>query len=129
MFQKKSQVEINPEKIDTVIGKNTSFEGTIRSEGTLRIDGNFSGQIETKGNVIIGEGAKIQANISSDNVIVSGEVKGNILAKSQLQITSTGKVYGDIEVQNLVIEEGAVFEGKSKMSKSFPQEEDKKVEE
>ncbi|ERM92969.1 MAG: hypothetical protein XD49_1225 [Caldanaerobacter subterraneus] len=129
MFQKKSQVEINPEKIDTVIGKNTSFEGTIRSEGTLRIDGNFSGQIETKGNVIIGEGAKIQANISSDNVIVSGEVKGNILAKGQLQITSTGKVYGDIEVQNLVIEEGAVFEGKSKMSKSFPQEEDKKVEE
>jgi cytoskeletal protein CcmA (bactofilin family) len=126
MFQKKGTVEVDPEKIDTVIGKNTFFEGNIRSEGTLRIDGNFTGQIETKGNVIIGEGARVQANISSDNVIVSGEVKGNILAKGQLKITSTGKVYGDIEVQNLTIEEGAIFDGKSKMTKSSINEEDEK---
>ncbi|MGB9780568.1 bactofilin family protein [Caldanaerobacter sp.] len=126
MFQKKGTVEVDPEKIDTVIGKNTFFEGTIRSEGTLRIDGNFTGQIETKGNVIIGEGAKVEANISSDNVVVSGEVKGNILAKGQLKITSTGKVYGDIEVQNLMIEEGAIFDGKSKMTKSYLHEEDEK---
>ncbi|HHW57122.1 MAG TPA: polymer-forming cytoskeletal protein [Clostridia bacterium] len=119
MFQKKEQtVEINPEKIDTVIGKNSTFEGTIKSQGTLRIDGNFNGQIETKGNTIIGESAKVNANIATDNIIVSGEVKGNIFAKGQLQITSTGKVYGDIEVQNLIIEEGATFEGKSKMTKS-----------
>lgn len=59
MFQKREQiVEVNPDKIDTVIGKNSTFEGTIKSEGTLRIDGNFTGQIETKGNIVIGESAK-----------------------------------------------------------------------
>jgi len=129
MFQKKEQiVEVNPEKIDTVIGKNSAFEGTIKSEGTLRIDGNFTGQIETKGNIVIGESAKIEANIKTDNIIISGEVKGNIFAKGQLQLTSSGKLYGDIEVQNLIIEEGAIFEGKSKMTKSSPSDFSKKDE-
>ncbi|AIS52048.1 hypothetical protein TKV_c08660 [Thermoanaerobacter kivui] len=119
MFQRKEQVlEVNPDKIDTVIGKNSTFEGTIKSQGTLRIDGNFTGQIETKGNIIIGESAKVEANITTDNIILSGEVKGNIFAKGQLQLTSTGKLSGDIEVQNLIIEDGAIFDGKCKMLKS-----------
>lgn len=120
MFQKKDQntVDINTDKIDTVIGKNTSAEGNIKTQGTIRIDGNFNGQIDVKGNIVIGESAKLEADISTENIVISGEVKGNITAKGQMQLTSTAKLYGDIEVQNLIIDDGAIFEGKCKMAKS-----------
>ncbi|SNX55103.1 polymer-forming cytoskeletal protein [Thermoanaerobacterium sp. RBIITD] len=119
MFQKKNIniADINTDKIDTIIGKNTTLEGSIKAQGAMRIDGNISGKIEVQGNVIIGESSKIEADIITDNISVSGEVTGNITVKNQAQITSSGKVYGDIEVQNLIIDEGAVFEGKCKMNK------------
>jgi len=119
VFQKKGVniLDINPDKIDTIIGKNTTIEGNIKSQGTMRIDGNVTGKIEVQGNMIIGDNSKIEADIKADNISVSGEITGNLTVKNQVQITSTGKVYGDIEVQNLIIDEGAIFEGKCKMNK------------
>lgn len=119
MFQKKdiNISDIDSDKINTLIGKNTTVEGNIKSQGSVRIDGNVNGKIEIQGNLIIGESSKIEADILTDNISVSGEVLGNITAKKQVQITSTGKVFGDIDVQNLIIDEGAVFEGKCKMNK------------
>lgn len=119
MFQKKEQntVDVNTDKIDTIIGRNTFVEGNIKAQGAIRIDGSFNGQIDVKGNIIIGENAKIEAGILAENIVISGEVKGNITAKGQMQLTSTAKLYGDIEVQNLIIDDGAVFEGKCKMAK------------
>jgi len=120
MFQKKEQVtiDVNAEKIDTIIGKNSSFEGNIMSQGTVRIDGKFNGKIDVKGNIIIGDSAKLEAEIMAENVIVSGEIKGNINAKNQIEITSTGKIYGDIEVKKLIVDDGAVFDGKCTMIKT-----------
>lgn len=132
MFQKKEQntVDINTDRIDTVIGKNTSIEGNIKAQGAVRIDGNFNGQIDVKGNIVIGESAKLEAVIFTENIIISGEVKGNITVKGQMQLTSTAKLYGDIEVQNLIIDDGAIFEGKCKMTKadslSSPKEKEQK---
>ncbi|ADL68598.1 bactofilin family protein [Thermoanaerobacterium thermosaccharolyticum] len=119
MFQKKDVniLDINPDKIDTIIGKNTTIEGNIKSQGTMRIDGNVTGKIEVQGSMIIGDNSKIEADIKADNISISGEITGNLTVKNQVQITSNGKVYGDIEVQNLIIDEGAIFEGKCKMNK------------
>ncbi|WP_434565383.1 polymer-forming cytoskeletal protein [Thermoanaerobacterium thermosaccharolyticum] len=119
MFQKKGVniLDINADKIDTIIGKNTTIEGNIKSQGTMRIDGNVTGKIEVQGSMIIGDNSKIEADIKADNISISGEITGNLTVKNQVQITSTGKVYGDIEVQNLIIDEGAIFEGKCKMNK------------
>ncbi|MFU0784137.1 MAG: Cytoskeletal protein CcmA, bactofilin family [Thermoanaerobacterium thermosaccharolyticum] len=119
MFQRKDVniLDINPDKIDTIIGKNTTIEGNIKSQGTMRIDGNVTGKIEVQGSMIIGDNSKIEADIKADNISISGEITGNLTVKNQVQITSNGKVYGDIEVQNLIIDEGAIFEGKCKMNK------------
>jgi len=119
VFQKKDVniLDINPDKIDTIIGKNTTIEGNIKSQGTMRIDGNVTGKIEVQGSMIIGDNSKIEADIKADNISISGEITGNLTVKNQVQITSNGKVYGDIEVQNLIIDEGAIFEGKCKMNK------------
>jgi cytoskeletal protein CcmA (bactofilin family) len=119
VFQRKDVniLDINPDKIDTIIGKNTTIEGNIKSQGTMRIDGNVTGKIEVQGSMIIGDNSKIEADIKADNISISGEITGNLTVKNQVQITSNGKVYGDIEVQNLIIDEGAIFEGKCKMNK------------
>lgn len=119
MFQRKdaNTFDVNTDKIDTIIGKNTKIEGNISSQGTMRIDGLVTGKVEVEGNLIVGENSKIEADIKADNISVSGEIVGNLTIKNQVQITSTGKVYGDIEVQNLIIDEGAIFDGKCKMNK------------
>ncbi|AEF17672.1 MULTISPECIES: bactofilin family protein [Thermoanaerobacterium] len=119
MFQRKdaNTFDVNTDKIDTIIGKNTKIEGNISSQGTMRIDGLVTGKVEVEGNLIVGENSKIEADVKADNISVSGEIVGNLTIKNQVQITSTGKVYGDIEVQNLIIDEGAIFDGKCKMNK------------
>jgi cytoskeletal protein CcmA (bactofilin family) len=82
----------------------------------VRIDGLYEGSVETAGNVIIGEGAKVVADITAENVSVSGAVKGSITARGRLEILSTGRVWADIAVTSFLIDEGGFFRGKSIMS-------------
>jgi cytoskeletal protein CcmA (bactofilin family) len=115
MFNKGNKSEIlNTEKVDTIIGLSTNIEGTIRATGTLRINGNVTGELIITGNVIIGDSSIIQGNIKAENVYVAGTVNGNITASGQLQLTSTAKIIGDVDVKNIIIDEGAVFEGHCK---------------
>lgn len=113
MFNK-GKTEILTEKVDTLIGSNTTFEGTIRAEGTVRINGNVTGEIIVSGNVIIGDSSTIKGNIKAENAYVSGAVHGNITTSDQLHMTPTSKVHGDIEVKNVIIDEGAIFNGHCK---------------
>jgi cytoskeletal protein CcmA (bactofilin family) len=98
-------------KIENVLGPSTSFRGQLTTEGNVRVDGHFDGSIETTGNVIIGESAKVTAEIKANNVQVWGAVKGAITAAGRLEILPTGRVWGDIEVSSLLIDEGGVFRG------------------
>jgi cytoskeletal protein CcmA (bactofilin family) len=115
MFNKRTKSEIlNTEKVDTLIGLNTNIEGTVRADGTVRINGNVTGELIISGNVIIGDSSIINGNIKAENVYVAGTVNGNITATDQLQMTSTAKVAGDVDVKNIIIDEGAVFTGHCK---------------
>jgi cytoskeletal protein CcmA (bactofilin family) len=98
-------------KIENVLGPSASFQGRLKTEGNVRVDGYFDGAIETTGNVIIGEAAKITAEIVANNVQVWGAVKGNIRAAGRLEILPSGRVWGDIDVSSLLIDEGGVFRG------------------
>lgn len=115
MFNRGNKSEIlNTEKVDTLIGLSTTIDGTIRAAGTLRINGNVTGEIIITGNVIIGDSSTIHGNIKAENVYIAGTVNGNITATGQLQMTSTAKVIGDVDVKNIIIDEGAVFDGHCK---------------
>ena len=103
-------------KIDNIIGPNTSFDGHLKAEGNVRVDGYLEGSLETKGNVIIGEAAKVTADITASNVQVWGAVKGNICASGRLEILPSGRVWGEIKVSSLLIDEGGLFRGKSVMA-------------
>jgi len=108
------------DKVETVIGSNVTVKGTFISQGSLRIDGVVEGSIEAKGNVIVGEGAKVLASITANHVSVAGQVKGNITAAGRLEITSKGRVWGDITAALLAVDEGGVLSGRSQLRDSAP---------
>ncbi|PRQ03276.1 Polymer-forming cytoskeletal [Enhygromyxa salina] len=104
------------EEITTILGKGSSFEGKLTFEGTVRIDGRFSGEIQTEGTLIIGESADVQANIRAATVVVQGKVQGDVAASESLSIQAPAKVLGNLSTPNLMIEKGAFFEGHCSMS-------------
>ena len=101
--------------LNALLGKGSEFEGKLAFEGKVRIDGTFTGEISTNDLLMVGDGAKVTAEISCGTVIVEGEVTGNIKATSAVELRRPAKVHGDITTPSLVIEKGVVFEGRSKM--------------
>lgn len=104
------------QKVDTIIGPSSNIEGKINASGTVRIDGKYTGDIFTDGDVIIGENGVINGNINAGDVSISGKVDGNILCRGLLEILPTGHLDGDIEVKKISISDGAVFKGKCSMN-------------
>ena len=98
-------------KLDTVIGQGAVINGSIKTEGTLRVDGKVEGEVSVTGDLLVGEKGVINANITAQNVTVAGTVKGNITANGKLDLLASGKVYGDINVSDLVVSQGAILQG------------------
>jgi len=110
-------------KILSVLSKGSTFKGNIVTEGGTRIDGSFEGSLVVKGPLVIGEHARIVADISADAVSVSGSVKGNITAK-KVDIMRTGRIYGDLITGAFTTEEGGFLRGQVRMTDgSAPEEE------
>ncbi len=103
-----------PVGFDTVVGSNTSFEGSFVSSGNVRMDGQFVGSLEISGNILVGESADIQADINARNISIAGTVRGNV-AGSKVQLLRTGRIWGDISAAALTTEEGAFIDGKITM--------------
>jgi cytoskeletal protein CcmA (bactofilin family) len=99
---------------ETVLGAGSAIEGTLRSSSNIRLDGTFSGTLEITGNVLVGETAKINADINAKNISIAGAVRGNISGK-KVQLLRTGRVWGDIRAAALTTEEGAFIDGKITM--------------
>ena len=103
------------DRIENIIGPTASFNGDLKCDGGVRIDGVLRGSVETMGNVIIGEAAKVVGDITGRNISVAGAVRGKIKASGRLEILSTGQVWGDISVESFLIDEGGFFSGLSTM--------------
>ena len=114
---KKDQLETSPDKVNTVIGKDTSFKGTIRAKGLIRIDGEMQGDIVTPGDVVIGESGRVAAELKGRNVAVAGRFEGNLEADGKLEIRSTGIVIGGVKTNGLLVDDGAVFSGDVQMKR------------
>ena len=106
------------EEITTTLGKSTVFDGTMRFTRSLKIDGEFKGKIISSGFLYIEEGALVKADIKVGSVVVGGVVHGNIEASDNLEMLSTGQVFGNIRTAKLRIADGVVFEGKCEMIKN-----------
>lgn len=106
---------------EKVLDVDAAMQGTLsfKDPVNLRINGKFEGNLEVRGNLTIGSGAQVNADILGDNIIIGGKVRGRITAKERLTLLPTAMVEGDIYPARLNVAEGAVFEGKCSMLHDF----------
>ena len=108
----------NGSPIQSVIGPGASFNGTLKVPHGARIDGTFEGTLEVSGPLVIGESARIIADIWAGTVSVAGTVKGNIKAE-KVDILSSGRIYGDLLTNVISTEEGGFLRGKVEMTETI----------
>ncbi len=104
-----------PLGFETVLGANAKLEGKLESKGNVRLDGSFKGTLEITGNILVGETARIEADINARNISIAGAVRGNVTGK-KVQLLRTGRIWGDITAHALTTEEGAFIDGKITMT-------------
>ena len=99
-----------------LLPKNTDVKGTINHPGPVHVVGNFSGNLVAE-SILIDKAATVLANITAEEVLCKGKVRGDIRATNKLRITKEAEVRGDIHSPNLNIEKGAIFEGRCSIPK------------
>jgi len=100
----------------SILSNGLKFEGKLTSEGNVRIDGDFTGDIIINGNLTLGDKSIVKGNIKATNITISGKVDGTVEASEKMILESTSRLIGDITARILVVSEGAIFDGKSKMN-------------
>ncbi|MCU1245381.1 MAG: hypothetical protein JWN02_1291 [Acidobacteria bacterium] len=98
-------------ELNGFLDRGSSFKGELEFEDTMRIDGKFNGRIVSKNELIVGESAHVEGEVHVGRIAISGTVVGKITADQRVEIHRNGKVYSDIDTPNLIIEEGAIFQG------------------
>jgi cytoskeletal protein CcmA (bactofilin family) len=96
----------------TVLGAGTQFEGLLTFRGRARVDGELTGEIAGHGLLVIGAGARAQARVVVDELVVAGEIEGNVCARKRLELLATGCIRGDVETPRLSIAEGGRLLGR-----------------
>lgn len=104
------------EKFGALIGQSTEFHGKLSANGSVRIDGTVMGELSLTGNLIVGQQGVVQSpTIYAKSAIIAGTIRGDIIAQDRVTLKSTAKLMGNITTKILIIEAGAIFNGKSIM--------------
>lgn len=117
MIGRNNKKEAKNEMSEKILEVAASMQGSLvfKDPVNLRINGSFEGTLNTRGTLIIGENAEVKADIVGEVIRISGEVIGDIKAEAQLEVTASGRLVGDVIAPSLVVEEGAVIQGKLDM--------------
>jgi cytoskeletal protein CcmA (bactofilin family) len=97
------------------LGPDAEVTGKLSFATPTRIEGKLKGELRASDLLVIGAQAVVQANVQAEKLVVLGEVRGHVQGASRVEICAGGRLYGDIETKCLVVQEGATFEGRSKM--------------
>lgn len=99
----------------TILGPESSFDGKLTFQGTVRIDGKFSGEIITNDTLVVGESAEVTANLMVGTLVLNGVLRGNVVAKKEVALHTPARMYGDLQTPSLTIHPGVTFEGNCRM--------------
>ena len=105
----------NGQTLNTIIGRGTVFEGKMKVDNSVRVDGSFKGELTCTGSLTISQTGEVNAQLEGKDIYVNGEVRGKLRAE-KVRLDSQARFIGDIEAAALQIAEGAVFHGNSVMA-------------
>lgn len=103
------------DQVNGLLDKGCNFEGKIVFDGTVQINGEFSGEVRSEGTLVVGQDARLSADIEVDTLICYGRIDGKVNAKCRVEVHVPSVVMADIATRSLVIEEGAIFQGQCNM--------------
>jgi cytoskeletal protein CcmA (bactofilin family) len=95
----------------TVLDAGASFEGLLTFRGAARVEGELSGRVVADGCLVIGPRARVEAAIEVDELVVAGELRGDVVARRRVELLATGRVVGRLRSPSFVLAEGCVFDG------------------
>ena len=102
---------VTPQRVDSILGSNISWQGSLTGSGGIRIEGAFDGDIALDGLVVVGPAGRVTCRqLKAETVVVAGSVKGDIVA-SKVEILKSGRVWGDVTTVAFATEEGAFLRG------------------
>lgn len=98
------------------LDRGSHLQGELRFETSFRVDGKVTGRVTSTGSLIVGDGGEVDGEVAVGRLFVSGVLRGSVKATGRIQVAPGGKVYADLVTPSLVIEDGAVFEGRCSMT-------------
>jgi len=104
------------DEINAFLGSGTDYQGKLSFQGAVRIDGNFSGEVESEGTLVVGKDARVEGVLRIGQLVLSGKVTGEVFARDKAVLHKTANLQGNLVTPVLVVEEGAVLEGRVTMS-------------
>jgi cytoskeletal protein CcmA (bactofilin family) len=110
MFKREKNLE-NFKNAETIIGASIKVKGNFNGQGDVIIEGKLEGSLKTNSNLLIGEKAKVLANIEAKEAIINGDIQGNLKIKHFLSIGKAAKIVGDVECGEISIARGALVKG------------------
>jgi cytoskeletal protein CcmA (bactofilin family) len=113
MFKETNQK--GAEEVETIIGHSVNVEGDFSSKGNMTILGSVAGTLKTEKDLKVGIDAKIAADVWAANAFVAGEIRGNMKIGGRMELTETAKIFGDIEVEILIMAPGSILNGRCAM--------------
>lgn len=99
----------------TIIGRSITIDGDITSADPVVVEGRVKGRIDGEQAVVVQAGGRVEADVEAETLEVSGELAGNAVARSRLEITAEGRVIGDLRAPRIVIADGAHYKGHVEM--------------
>ncbi|MCA8988031.1 MAG: polymer-forming cytoskeletal protein [Planctomycetaceae bacterium] len=107
-----------PAKVNNIISEGTVIEGNVMADGDINVNGKVTGDVSTKSQLIIGQTANIQGNITAENADIAGSVNGTVTVSGLLTIRQSSKIDGDVITKNLNVESGSMFTGRFQVGSS-----------
>jgi cytoskeletal protein CcmA (bactofilin family) len=103
------------EPIENVLGQSLIIRGDLSADGGFRIDGTVEGNVDSKAVIVVGESGVVRGDLRGTDIVVAGQIMGNVSCSGHLEILAKGRIEGDIDAKSVRIETGGVFRGTSRM--------------
>lgn len=115
LFKSKG-AKMGKDEINAFMGAGTAYKGKLAFNGTVRVDGEFEGEIDSEGTLIVGQDAVVKGTVNVGQLVLSGALQGDVKALNRVTLYKQANINGTIHTPSLMVEEGAVIKGEINMN-------------